>query len=306
MARTDNDTWDLASSVGATATMVAAARAVATKTADPLIEDPFAEPLVKAVGIEFFTRIASGHLDPADVDDDGLMGLGRMTDAMAVRTKYFDEFFIDAGKAGIRQAVILASGLDSRAYRLQWPAGTTVFEIDQPAVIEFKTTTLAGLGAAPTADRRTASIDLRNDWPTALREAGFDPTQPTAWIAEGLLGYLPTDAQDRLLDNIKALSVPGSRLATESVPTMDDADRDKIHDRMQGVADQWRGHGFDINWTDLVYLDERNEVVTYLNAHGWEVVVSSVTGLFEKDGIDLPTGDDNPFPDFAYVSATLK
>ena len=154
MARTDDDTWDLASSVGATATMVAAARAMASKIDRPLINDPYAEPLVQAVGLDLFTRLATGELTPADLEDesDGSpAGLQRMTDNMAVRTKFFDEFFIDATNAGITQAVILASGLDARAYRLPWPAGTTVYEIDQPQVIEFKSRTLAELGAQPTA-----------------------------------------------------------------------------------------------------------------------------------------------------------
>src|SRR6478735_3072170 len=213
MARTENDTWDLASSVGATATMVAAARAIATTADDALINDPFAEPLVRAVGVQ------------------------RMTDNMAVRTKFFDEFFLaatgggnpaDATASGVRQAVILASGLDARAYRLQWPAGTTVYEIDQPEVIEFKSTTLAEFGAEPTAERRTVAIDLRHDWPSALIAAGFDPSQPTAWSAEGLLGYLPPEAQDRLLDTITELSAPGSRLATESAPNPEPGDDEKL------------------------------------------------------------------------------
>src|ERR1700736_267935 len=122
MARTDNDTWDLASSVGATATMVAAARAMASKADDALIDDPFAEPLVRAVGVDFFSRLVTGALRPEDLDTDTeAVGVQRMADSMAVRTKFFDGFFLDAGAAGIRQAVILASGLDSRAYRLAWP-----------------------------------------------------------------------------------------------------------------------------------------------------------------------------------------
>ncbi|HXO53713.1 MAG TPA: class I SAM-dependent methyltransferase, partial [Mycobacterium sp.] len=198
MTRTDDDTWDLASSVGATATMVAAARAVATKAADPLINDPYAEPLVRAVGIDAFTRLISGEVDKADADDP-VLNRRQMAEQVAVRTRFFDEFFDDAGKAGIRQAVILASGLDARAYRLAWPAGMTVYEIDQPQVIGFKSATLAALGAVPTTHRRAVGIDLRQDWPTALQQAGFDASQPTAWIAEGLLlGYLPPDAQDRL------------------------------------------------------------------------------------------------------------
>ena len=175
MARTDNDTWDLASGVGATATMVAASRAMASSADNPLISDPFALPLVRAVGVDLFTRLASGELTPDDLDGDAAgssgVGMRRMTDNMAIRTRFFDEFFLDATGAGIRQAVILASGLDSRAYRLRWPAGTTVYEIDQPKVIEFKTRTLAERRAEPTAHRRTVAIDLRHDWPTALKNA---------------------------------------------------------------------------------------------------------------------------------------
>jgi O-methyltransferase involved in polyketide biosynthesis len=177
--RYEGDTWDLASSVGVTATMVAAARAMATRADKPLINDPFAEPLVRAVGVDLLARLASGALDPAELNDgndvqdvpDGATGsagaMSRMADNMAVRTKFFDDFFLDATKAGIKQAVILASGLDSRAYRLAWPAGTVVYEIDQPQVIEFKTQTLTELGATPTADRRVVAIDLRDDWPAA-------------------------------------------------------------------------------------------------------------------------------------------
>jgi methyltransferase (TIGR00027 family) len=118
MARTDNDTWDLATSVGATATGVAVGRALANRASTPLINDPFAEPLVRAVGVDFFTRLASGELDPADVDD-GEFGMKRMGDMMAVRTRYFDDFFIKATNGGIRQAVILAS---DQAFPLVNPA----------------------------------------------------------------------------------------------------------------------------------------------------------------------------------------
>ena len=183
--RTENDTWDLATSVGATATMVAAGRARATKAA--LIEDRFAEPLVRAVGVDFFTRWATGELAAADVDVPGApWGMQRMTDLLAARTQYFDKFLNDAVGKCIRQVVILASGLDARGYRLSWPAGTVVFEIDQPAVLAFKAATLGELKAAPTADVRAVPIDLRHDWPAALHDAGFGTGKPTAWIAEGL------------------------------------------------------------------------------------------------------------------------
>lgn len=305
MARTDNDTWDLASSVGATATMVAAARAMAANAERPLIDDPFAEPLVRAVGVDVFTRLASGDLEPADLQhDDDQAGMDRMIDNMAVRTKFFDEFFLDATRSGIRQAVILASGLDARAYRLPWPAGTVVYEIDQPQVIEFKTRTLADLGAQPTSERRVVAVDLRDDWPAALRAAGFDPSRPTAWSAEGLLGYLPPEAQDRLLDNITALSAPGSRFATESAPNVEEADQERIKERMQQASERWRKHGFDLDMTELVYFGDRNEAAPYLADHGWQMTGSSLRDLFAANDIP-PIEDDMPFADLRYVSGTL-
>ena len=308
MARTDNDTWDLASSVGATATMVAAARAMASTADDALIDDPFAEPLVRAVGVDFFTRLVTGELRPEDLDSDSeSVGMQRMTDNMAVRTKFFDEFFLSATEGGIRQAVILASGLDSRAYRLAWPAGTTVYEIDQPDVIEFKTRTLAELGAQPTAERRTVAMDLRYNWPSALIEEGFDPNQPTAWSAEGLLGYLPPDAQDRLLDSITDLSAPGSRVAVESVPNIDPSDHEKAIERMQAASERWRDHGFDLDFAELVYLGDRNEAAAYLGDHGWQLNRQGVKDLFAANGLP-PLDDDEDVGNFAelqYVSGIL-
>ena len=309
MARTDNDTWDLASSVGATATMVAAARAMAGRADNPLIDDPFAEPLVRAVGVDLWIRMATGQFDLADLDDEAGRGMQRMTDNMAVRTKFFDEFFLTATEAGIRQAVILASGLDSRAYRLAWPAGTTVYEIDQPDVIEFKTRVLADLGAEPTAKRRTVAMDLRYDWPSALIEEGFDPNQATAWSAEGLLGYLPPDAQDRLLDTITELSAPGSQVAVESVPNIDPADHEKVIERMKSASERWRDHGFNLDFAELVYLGDRNEAASYLSDHGWQLSRSSVKELFAANGLP-PLDEDNEdvgnFAELQYVSGVLN
>jgi len=288
--------------------MVAAARAMASKADTPLINDPYAEPLVRAVGLDLFTKLATGELSPADLEDDNdgaPAGLQRMTDNMAVRTRFFDEFFLDATKAGIKQAVILASGLDARAYRLPWPHGTTVYEIDQPQVIEFKSRTLAELGAQPSAHRRAVAIDLRDDWPTALQAAGFDATQPSAWSAEGLLGYLPPDAQDRLLDTITELSAPGSRIATESGPTRDKDHEERIKDRMRTVSQRWSKHGLDLDMTQLIYFGERNEASSYLSEHGWEMAGSTIAELFAANGLAPILEDDMPFADRRYVSGTL-
>ncbi|ULE33850.1 class I SAM-dependent methyltransferase [Mycobacterium sp. IDR2000157661] len=308
MARTEDDTWTLASSVGATATMVAAARAMASTGDGALISDPYAEPLVRAVGVDFFTRLATGELTAADLDvDSASMGMQRMTDNMAVRTKFFDEFFTAAAEAGVRQAVILAAGLDARAYRLSWPAGTSVYEIDQPEVIEFKTRTLAALGAHPTAERRTVSIDLRADWPAALIDAGFDPDQPTAWSAEGLLGYLPPEAQDRLLDTVTALSAPGSRVAVESVPNTAAADREKAFERMQEASQRWRSHGFDLDFAELVYLGERNEAGQYLADGGWRLTRRTVAELLTDNGLPALSEEEDSagFGELQYVTGIL-
>lgn len=282
MSRSDSDSWDLATSVGTTATMVAAARAVASREENALIDDPFAAPLVRAVGIDVFTKMVDGDIDMAAMD--GAETARVMTDVMAVRTRFFDEFFLDAAAAGVRQAVILASGLDSRSYRLSWPAGTVVYEIDQPQVIDFKTETLAALGASPTADLRTVSVDLREDWPAALRANGFDDTKPTAWSAEGLLVYLPPEAQDRLFDNITALSAPGSRLATEYHP---DGGRG-LADRSKAISDQWRERGLDLNMSDLFYDGERNPVIGYLEQQGWQVGSQARADLFAAYGRPFP------------------
>ncbi|WP_308197416.1 class I SAM-dependent methyltransferase [Candidatus Mycolicibacterium alkanivorans] len=272
MTRTDNDTWDLASSVGATATMVATGRAMATKDPRHLIDDPFAEPLVRAVGIDFFVAMIDSKVDASPFGDDAPERVEAMINGMALRTKFFDEYFVRVTEGGIRQAVILASGLDSRAYRLPWPSGTVVYEIDQPKVIEFKTAVLADLGAQPTAQRRTVGIDLREDWPSALKATGFDPTAPTAWLAEGLLIYLPPHAQDRLFDTITALSAPGSAVATEYVPGIVDFDAAKARE----MASNLRDRGLDLDMPSLVYAGPRSHVMDYLTAKGW--VVSGVPG----------------------------
>ena len=299
MARTDNDSWDLASSVGATATAVAASRAIASQGPDPLLDDPFAEPLVRAVGLDSFVRMIDGEvLD----DDDPLMNRRTISEQIAVRTRFFDDFFTAASEAGIRQAVILAAGLDTRGYRLPWPSGTVVFEVDQPEVIAFKTTTLDGLGAVPAAARRTVAIDLRDDWPSALRDAGFDPAQATAWIAEGLLVYLPPEAQDRLFDNITALSAPGSRLATEH---MDMANMPE--DWAEKLDERSRRAGTDLNLSELFYSGERNTAGDYLSSHGWQVATHSTAETFAANGFELPDDElTRLIGDSGYLTATLQ
>jgi methyltransferase (TIGR00027 family) len=287
MTRSDSDSWDLASSVGATATMVAAARALATADTNPLINDPFAGPLVRAVGIDFFTRVIDGEISSTDVGETGNAELQTETDSLAVRTRFFDDFFATATTAGIGQVVILAAGLDARAYRLPWPPGTVVYEVDQPKVITFKTDTMATLGAKPATERRTVSIDLREDWPTALRNSGFNDTKPAAWSAEGLLMYLPPDAQDRLFDHITALSAPGSQLATEYHADTGST----MAERGKAMSDRWANLGCDVDLSGLFYEGERNNVADYLSDRGWQVAARARRELFDEYGRAFPAAD---------------
>ncbi|AFC45521.1 MULTISPECIES: class I SAM-dependent methyltransferase [Mycobacterium] len=305
MTRTDQDSWDLASSVGATATMVAAARALASGGTNPIINDPFAAPLVRAVGLDFFRRLVDGEV--TEPEGDGAAGgggkeLALETDSMAVRTRFFDDFFLNAARDGIRQSVILAAGLDARAYRLGWPPGSVVYEVDQPKVVEFKSATLASLGASPAADRRTVGIDLREDWPAALRGSGFDVTRPTAWSAEGLLMYLPPDAQDRLFDNITALSAPGSKLATEYHPD----NGTTMSQRAREFNDRWARVGCDIDLSGLFFDGERSNVVDYLTGRGWRVSTRPRRDLFGDYGLEFPDDDEAAqHPNIVAVTATL-
>ncbi len=277
MARSEGDTWDLASSVGATATMVAAARAAASRCPQPVVTDEFAEPLVRAVGVDVFTKVAGGDIDLADLEEG--IGFPRMVDTFAARARFFDDYLAAAGLAGLQQVVIVASGLDARSYRLAWPVGTTVYEIDQPEVIAFKTATLAEIGAAPTAELRTVGVDLRDDWPAALQEAGFDPAQPTAWLAEGvLIGFLPPEAEVRLLDSIIPLSSEGSRFAADYGSVVgSSADSEEQARRM---TEGWRRRGIDMDIAGLTYPGEHTDVAAHMEANGWETTRYGLTDLF--------------------------
>ncbi|TVS87315.1 class I SAM-dependent methyltransferase [Mycobacterium helveticum] len=301
MTRSDQDSWDLASSVGATATMVAAARALASEATNPIIDDPFAAPLVRAVGLDFFRRLVDGEVVP-EGSEDGERDLQLETDSIAVRTRFFDDFFLNAARDGIRQAVILAAGLDARAYRLSWPPGSVVYEVDQPQVVDFKSTAMSKLGATPTADRRTVSIDLREDWPDASRRSGFDAGQPTSWSAEGLLMYLPPEAQDRLFDSITGLSAPGSRLATEF---HGDAGR-TMSERARQFNERWAKVGCDIDLSGLFFDGERSDVVDYLTGAGWQVSTRPRRELFADYGLVYPDDEESQLRNIVAVTATLR
>lgn len=299
MARTDDDTWGPDSGVGMTATFGAVARALATNKG--LINDPLAEHLVRAAGVQYFTRMVDDQRYADDGADNALLS-GLIT-LLGVHTRFLDEFLAAAGRAGIRQVVILASGLDTRPYRLWWPSGTTVYEIDQPDVIDFKSAVLRRLGAELTANRRAVGVDLRRDWLTALQRVGFDAAQPTVWIAETLLiGFLPPDEQNRLLHDVSAASAPGSRFAGDHLPTWSSFQLEAA----QTFVDTWRQFGLDVDLAGLTYPGEYRAVPRYLADQGWQAVERDVADLFTAIGMGARwrgTPDDNAITP-RYVTAT--
>lgn len=280
--RSDNDTWDITTSVGSTALFVAAARALEARKDDPLAVDSYAEVFCRAVGGPWGAVLdgtAPGHpLHTREFGDSFVTFQG-------ARTRYFDAYFRDVAAAGVNQIVLLAAGLDSRAYRLDWATGTTIFELDQPQVLEFKRETLAAHGGAPRAERREIAVDLRDDWQQALRDSGFRSDEPSAWIAEGLLIYLPAAAQEQLFTGIDSLAAPGSHVAVEEGRPMDpDAFKAKVQEA-KSVNDD-RGQ-----WWQLVYNEQHAPAAQWFSEHGWTAEETSLTDYLQLVGRSTDSAD---------------
>jgi methyltransferase (TIGR00027 family) len=255
--RTDGDTWDIVTSVGLTALAVCAARALDAALDPPLANDDFAAGFVIAAG--------EPNLTAAVIETDTTSAAGFNARWVGVRTRFFDAFFVRAARSGVRQAVILAAGLDCRAYRLAWPTGCTVFEVDQARVLEFKQQVLDKRGAVPSTRRVTVAVDLREDWAGALTAAGFDPGEPTAWALEGLLPYLPGAAQDALFEKLHELSAPGSQIAAELGP--DAGEVREFADSMPKITQL----GTQPPVSDLWYDDPRADTKSWLAERDWVV-----------------------------------
>ncbi len=316
MARTDNDTWEITESVGATALGVAAARAAETESENPLISDPFARIFLNAAGDGMWNWFAAPDLpaEIAEAEPDLQPRMQGMVDYMAARTSFFDQFFLNATRAGVPQVVILAAGLDSRAWRLPWkdgPDGTTVYELDQPRVLEFKSSTLRENGAQPTCNLVHVPVDLRHDWPAALREAGFDTSAPSAWSAEGLLPFLPAVAQELLFERVHALGAAGSRIAVEA-PGPDFLDEAAIAKRradMQRIRDLMARLEPERDLPDvqdLWYFEEREDVGDWLRRHGWDVTVTPAEALMARYDRRPPQDIEDAAPKTLFVAAERR
>ncbi|WP_370069052.1 class I SAM-dependent methyltransferase [Mycobacterium sp. MAA66] len=283
MVRSVDDSWDIVTSVGATALAVAAMRAIEARKPDAIARDEYAQHFVAATAGQapIFTEMLG---DPAIAAENDVVVFSSY---LGARTRYFDEFFAAAGTAGIRQAVILAAGLDVRGYRLEWPAGTTLYELDLPKVLQFKGDVLGQHGITPNTTVRTLAVDLRDDWPAALIEAGFDRTQPTAWLAEGLLPFLPGAAQDLLFQRVMDLSAPGSCFAVEDFAPLGGGASQMGAAMTEGGA----VHRMFASFTDgsadpsaLWFGDERADTVEWLRQHGWAISTVTARELLVRYG----------------------
>src|SRR3954453_4335511 len=292
MARTDNDSWNITESVGATALGIAWARSQESASECPLYTDPYAEVFIDEA-------VARGWQLPQRHLAERIRSISGYA---ASRTKWFDEFFIAAGAGGIEQAVILAAGLDARAWRLPWNDGSVVYEIDQPKVLAFKTDTLRAHGAQPAARYVPVPVDLRHDWPNALREAGFDASEPTAWAAEGLLPYLPADGQDLLFERITDLSAQGSRVAVEAFGAgfFDPEYLARRRERVRQLREQAGVPDDTPDVADLWFIEERTEVTDWFSGHGWQVSAIHAPDLMARFN---RTTDDDTTPRTTFVEA---
>lgn len=284
--RTEGDTWDITTSVGQTAVQVAAARALEAQKPDPLVVDPFAEVFCRAVG-GYWAGVVDGNVpdDRLKTPDFGVT----FVNFQAARTKYFDNYFGRAVGVGVRQVVILAAGLDSRAYRLSWPDGTTIFELDRPEVLDFKREVLTDEGARPRAERREVAVDLRDDWPQALRDNGFDAAEPSAWIVEGLMPYLPADAAHELYAGIDRLASFGSHVAIEdAAPMPPDAFAAALEQERAANAagDKWL-------FFQLVYNEQCAPAEQWFGERGWTAVPTPLADYLRKVGRPVPAPDSD-------------
>lgn len=235
-----------------TALWTAAMRAREHERPDRLFSEPLANALAGDEGpriMRLFERdVQRGVEDPA----------------LAVRTRFLDEELLRHADDGIRQFVFVAAGMDTRAYRLTWPAETTVYELDRPALLTVKESVIEASGAGPLCRRVDVGVDLLADWQTPLSAAGFDPGAPTAWLVEGLLYFLTGAERDTLLRQLAGMSRPRSRLLADYVgqSVLDGPGMRAWRERMARQGHPWKS-GCDTPENLLAGLGWSAKVTTY-------------------------------------------
>jgi len=244
---------DAPTGVGKTALGVAMVRAEESRRRDRLFDDPYAAAFLAAA-----PEVFAPEQRAAATGGSGMAGLGRTFWSLAViRTRFFDDYLLGAVEQGVRQVVLLAAGLDTRAYRLAWPADVHLFEVDLPDVVSFKERVLAERAAVPSCVRTAISSDLRGDWTGPLIGGGFQPAEPTAWLLEGLLVYLSAGEAAHLLTTVGDLSAPASRVACEFENLEDDSMRAQAR-TMPAMAEY-----------TAMWKRGLPDVPGWLAAHGW-------------------------------------
>jgi len=278
--------------VGKTALGVAHVRARESQREDRLFDDPYAQAFVDAAPGAFpeeqAVRGRSAGAGP-------LASLGAAFYAHAViRTRFYDEYLTAAARAGSRQVVLLAAGLDTRAFRLAWPAGTRVFELDLPAVLAFKEAVLEECRAMPRCERVTVPADLRGDWPARLAAAGFGSARTATWLAEGLIIYLTAGEAGRLLGQVGGLSAPGSRLAFEHDP----AGTDRLTATARQIPAMRR-------YTSL-WKGGLGDPPGWLAGHGWRPEFHRLTALGRSYGRPVPDAASSGFLTAVRVASVAR
>ncbi|MGH3439358.1 MAG: SAM-dependent methyltransferase [Pseudonocardiaceae bacterium] len=273
--------------VGATALGVARLRVAENARPDRLVADPYAEHILAAAA-------AAGSPWAAASPRSGLDFFALMAGQVAVRSRFLDRTLLRLTREGLTQVVLLACGMDTRAFRLDWSPGTRVFELDFGEVLTFRDTALAAHDVPARCERVPVPADLRHDWPTVLRSAGFDPAQPTAWLAEGILYALPPAAADTLLDRITDLSAAASTVALDHI-----VDSPSLRAARAAVSadlvDLWQGGPADLDG--------------WLTGHGWRPTVHDLREIAAEYRRTVPAGLTGDATDAArawLATATLR
>lgn len=276
----DLQRWDVGSGPGVTALGLAAARAVESSMPDRLIDDPYAVALFEAADADL-PMLVRWPADETAVSDRHALHL-HGSRYIGVRSRFYDDFLLGAVGDGAGQAVLLGAGLDTRAYRLDWPSGLRIFELDQPGVLHFKDSVLEERAARAGCPRVAVGVDLRDDWPAALLGSGFDPAIATAWVAEGLVAYLPSEAEERLVHHIDGMSGPGSRLALDRIA----GDLGQDSGRLTRLSER---AGIDMK--EMLSTELGADLAAWLTEHGWTVDEQAAEAVADRYDRDLA----NPF-----------